>query len=83
MQAGPDWLGGYGKHPVNVAPAKAGAAKGMAHGSQWPRSEARDSETPFAEATMTYRRSWAIVRGRWQVVAGSAEIVNDEEGVEP
>ena len=37
----------------------------------------------FAEATMTYRRSWAIVGGRWQVVAGSAEIVNDEEGVEP
>ena len=37
----------------------------------------------FAEATMTYRRSWAIVGGRWQVVAGSAEIVNDEEAVDP
>lgn len=37
----------------------------------------------IAEATMTYRRSWAIVGGRWQVVAGSAEIVNDEEAVDP
>ena len=37
----------------------------------------------FAEATMTYRRSWAIVGGRWQVVAGSAEIVNDGEAVDP